>query len=109
MASLLWTRRSFLLAGTACIGATGPAASYWFSRKRSRPYDVRLGVIGVGGRGLYLAGLADQYASVIAVCDVDRTRVDRARARLGRRTDICDDYRKLLERKDIDAVVIAVP
>jgi predicted dehydrogenase len=48
-----------------------------------------------------------------AVCDVDKTHVERAAAivekRQGTRPDTFHDFRKLLERKDIDAVMIATP
>src|SRR5690606_29232652 len=46
---------------------------------------------------------------VVAVCDVDRDRAERARERVGGKADIEEDYRKVLERKDVDAVVIGTP
>src|SRR5882762_1680206 len=73
---------------------------------------IRIGVVGVGGMGTGHVGSLVKKAEaeniqVIAVCDVYQRRVNRAK-------EICKgdgygDYRRLLERKDIDAVLIATP
>ncbi len=76
---------------------------------------IRLGIIGVGNRGTaLLRGLLElPAASIAAVCDAEpknRLRgqgiVEKAR---GQRPDACEDPRRLLDRKDVDAVVIALP
>jgi len=68
---------------------------------------MQIGIIGAGGatRGIHLPGFklcAD--AEVTVVCDADR---DAARATGVRET--CTDYREVLTRRDIDAVVVATP
>ena len=68
---------------------------------------MQIGIIGAGGatRGIHLPGFklcAD--AEVAVVCDADR---DAARATGVLET--CTDYREVLARKDIDAVVVATP
>jgi predicted dehydrogenase len=83
---------------------------------------LTLGFIGVGtmGRGHLGKFLGNPNVQVVAVCDVVKERLDDAKAMVekrygdGKRTDFkgCDsynDFRQVLERKDIDAVVIATP
>src|SRR5205823_2308674 len=105
------TRRSFLQAtalstGTLSFGGLSPL------RVLGANDRIRIGVIGVGGMGSgHLNSLVKRKEAdnieVPAVCDVYRKRVNRAKA-------VCNgegymDYRKLLEREDIDAVLIATP
>jgi predicted dehydrogenase len=73
---------------------------------------INVGIIGVGGMGSghlnALVERSDEYGcNVVAVCDVYQRRVNRAR-------EICKgegfmDYRKVLEKKDIDAVWVVTP
>jgi predicted dehydrogenase len=70
---------------------------------------IRLGVIGTGGRGRYLMGQANKAGGVqwIAVCDAWDVQRDRAEKLAGVGVDKYVDHRRLLDRKDIDAVIIA--
>jgi predicted dehydrogenase len=73
---------------------------------------VRIAVIGVGGMGGgHLGSLVrrsqEENIQVVAACDVYQRRVTRAKTVCG--GDGYMDYRKLLERNDIDAVLIATP
>jgi predicted dehydrogenase len=80
---------------------------------------VRLGFIGVGGRGTYLLGVAMGFntVEVPAVCDINTARLDRALSLVetsrGKRpagySSGPTDYRRLLARDDLDAVLIATP
>jgi predicted dehydrogenase len=70
--------------------------------------------IGVGGMGGYhLRSMVDFMkkgeVNVAAVCDCDEKRLTTASAVAGPQADVYRDYRYVLERKDIDAVVIATP
>lgn len=68
---------------------------------------LNIGVIGVGGRGAGdLAGVA--HENIVALCDVDDDRLSGAASRHASAKKYTD-YRKLLEQKDLDAVVIATP
>jgi predicted dehydrogenase len=77
--------------------------------KNDRP---RLALIGCGGQGSGDARQASNYGDFLAVCDVDKAHAARARdsRQIGKgKADVYEDYRKILDRKDIDAVVIGTP
>lgn len=72
---------------------------------------VRVGVIGTGGRGSDLMRLA--VNNVVAVCDVDTSHLARAAAEVekktGRKPAQYGDLRKLLESREVDAVIVGTP
>src|SRR5579864_6371276 len=73
-------------------------------------YRVRVGMIGVGGRGQELLKqvLAVPDAQLVAIADIYTRRHQEAKA-LAPGIETYDDHRRLLERKDIDAVLVASP
>jgi predicted dehydrogenase len=107
------TRREFLRSSAACAAA-GSMAPYWFTSrgaqaqgsKNDRPH---VGAIGLGGQGTGDTRLASQFGDVVAVCDVDLNQAERAKAQFDGKPDVFQDYRKLLERKDIDVVINGTP
>jgi predicted dehydrogenase len=69
-------------------------------------------MIGVGNRGSLLLKnvLTESRAQVVALCDIKPDRLDRAAtAAAADHPATTSDYRRLLDRKDIDAVFIATP
>ncbi len=52
---------------------------------------------------------ANTYGDVVAVCDVHRVHAERAKEKHFSKADIYEDYRKLLDRKDVEAVTIGTP
>src|SRR5689334_9315254 len=77
------------------------------SRKAVGANDrVRVGVIGVGNRSNLLIDQLPEGAEIVAVTDCYRKRSDDAAARRKASWKIYDDYRKLLEQKDIDGVIV---
>ncbi len=72
---------------------------------------VNLGLIGAGIQGIYDTRNALKVAGVelVAVCDLYTGRLDRAREEWGDQIFTSRDYRELLNRKDIDAVIVATP
>jgi predicted dehydrogenase len=72
---------------------------------------IRLGGIGVGGRGASDLGIAAkaEKTQVIAVADVYAPRLAEIQAKLAPAGQGYKDYRELLDRKDIDAVIIGSP
>ena len=109
-----FNRRDFVKtavgAGLA-VSALGPAVRGHILGSNDR---INIGLIGVGGRGRSLLEWAMKTgqqettpATVVAVADVYGKRL-----RSAKETAKCDgylDYRELLQRKDIDAVIIATP
>jgi predicted dehydrogenase len=103
-------RREFMtgvLGTTAAVSAAVPAASHVLGSNDR----VNVGWIGCGGRGQYDASLLEQIPNVeiIAVCDVYEPHARAAQRQVGSRCQAYHDFRNLLERKDVDAVLIATP
>jgi predicted dehydrogenase len=95
-------RRNFLLGSAVSSGlASGQSAD-----------RVGTAVIGTGGRGSYLLrGVLEQpNAKVIALCDIKPDRLDKAASSAARDNPTTySDWRRIIERKDVDAVFIATP
>ena len=72
---------------------------------------IRLGLIGAGGMGSGDAGYALSLPNVemTAVSDIYSGRLERAKERWGSGLYTTRDYRELLARKDVDAVIVATP
>lgn len=109
-------RRRFLKAGTAAFSFPFLVPSGVLSAPgRLGPNDMlAMGHIGVGGMGTrHLLDMLNfkklRRAFPLAVCDVDEKRLQAALNKAGKGVTPYRDYRRLLERKDIDAVVIATP
>lgn len=110
------TRRQFLKRSSS-LAAAGLAASYvpWTSRALAnqaasdRPV---IGCIGVGSMGTGDAHEHAHFGDIVAVCDVDTRHAERAKHddKLGRgKADAYQDYRRVLDRDDIDVVSIVTP
>lgn len=109
------TRREFIgaTAGATLLSATSLRASARIQGANDR---VRIGLIGSGNRGRQVAGFCLRHpdAQYLAAADVFKPNVDNAvkmltEAQKGTAVDGYDDYRRILDRKDIDAVHIATP
>lgn len=104
-----FSRRRFL--------QTTAAASTLFAAPMVLPRSVfganeriLTGHIGVGGQGK--SNLGGFSKNVVAICDVDSNRVAAVAKMLqekGTEVETFGDYRKMLERKDLDAIVISTP
>jgi predicted dehydrogenase len=72
---------------------------------------IRVGLIGTGGRCMYLARLLKSLPGneVVAACDVYEPRRLEAVEKMGPQTTAASDYREVLGRNDVDAVVIGAP
>ena len=110
------TRRGFIgtsAAGAAAVTTSGfvpyiPATATAFANQEANDRP-RIACIGTGSMGMGDAIQHAQFGDILAVCDVDKDRAERAKydVRIGKgKADAYGDYRKVLERKDIDVVSI---
>lgn len=117
MKKSVWTRRDFIRAGTGAAAAGAAIkysmlqpASLWGSSASVAPSDrVRFAAIGAGIRGCILLRASLQVPGVecVAVSDLYDSRHTSAELALNKSVPITRDYRTILDRKDIDAVIIA--
>jgi predicted dehydrogenase len=104
-------RRRFLGGTGLALAAPTLIASRALGGADKRPANDRVvaALVGAGGRGMGLLGIHDDPGCTIAaVCDVDRQRMTAAKNRIGA-CDAYQDFRHILDRKDIDAVLIGTP
>ena len=104
------TRRSFIKASVA----TGLSVAMPYSRVRGANDDIRVAVVGIRSQGTNHIGWFGQIPGVrvVAICDADRAFLDREKKKFEDRKEKVDtyvDYRKLLEDKNIDAIITATP
>ena len=109
------TRRGFF-SKTAGALAAGAAVPYVFTAdaearavatsKNDRP---GIGAIGMRYQGTVITVKAAQHGRVVAIADCDRHIREQARSSFGSTPRIFEDYRKLLDRKDVDVVTIGTP
>jgi predicted dehydrogenase len=116
------SRRQFIRSNlTAALAASAfpamvPASALGQAGRPAPSNRVVVGCIGVGpqGRGVMGNSLAQADAQVVAVCDVAKRNLEAALNQVNERYQNKDcvtytDFRKLLARQDIDAVLIATP
>jgi len=113
-----YNRRDFLKGASSVGAALGLATTVVPSRAFGANDKINVGVIGVGGRGTYVGrtfGVVGQEksAQVVAVCDVYQKRInmnkDMHATKFDVKVDGYLDYREVIARKDIDAVIVATP
>ncbi len=115
MASEGMTRRGFVETVGASAGAVSVLGAPAMLKAGPAAEKVRLGLIGAGSRGGQLLDsfLPLQDAEIIAIADVDDKHAgetaDRVKKEKGNTPDTGRDYRAMLDRKDLDAVIIATP
>ncbi len=106
-------RRAFLkgLLGTTVAGAALPSSAASARRIQGANDRVRVGLIGSGliGRRHLLDFQAQPDCEIAAVCDVSAERLDDAAQLAGGGARRVEDFRALLDRTDIDAVVVSTP
>ena len=112
-------RRQFLQSSSTFLAGAGlagvlPADLFNLSKKASVADKIRLGVVGIKGMGWsdLTSALKDPRAQCIALCDVDQGVLDGRVAELAKKNitvSAAKDYRKLLDNKDIDAIIIGTP
>lgn len=109
------SRRVFLGTGTALAAGTALHGRVLAQPPHEPPASpvsgaVPTAIIGTGGRGTTVMRGVLEHGKVAAVCDTNAERMQKAVALAARDAPASvADYRRLLDRKDIEAVVIATP
>jgi predicted dehydrogenase len=110
------SRRDFLKTTGAAMAAGAVAPYFTWSQKtfanQAKNDRPRIGCIGVGSMGSGDASHHSQFGDILAVCDVDSNHAEKARTaeNIGKgKADAYGDYRKVLERNDIDVVSVVTP
>src|SRR4051812_43198952 len=119
MSNSAFSRRQFLRHTGKIVAGVGiglAAPNIFLNRTKAasgqNPSEfVRVGFIGVGGQGNH--NLGQLLKNAVAVCDVDKAHLAAAKERVEKANKrpcaTFSDYRKLLEDKSIDAVLISAP
>ena len=108
------SRRQFLrgiaAAGAASILLPSAKRAFGYESPNDRPVFA---TIGLRNQGLEITGKSLRFADFAALADVDSNvlgaYVEKVEKRQGKKPAAYADYRKILDRKDIDAVMIATP
>lgn len=117
------SRKKFLQQSTALLGggllasAIDNSAFAIFKNRISPADQLNIGAIGINGMGWsnVQAALKVPGVNLVAVCDIDSNVIDKRLKELSAKNydtskiKIYGDYRKLLDQKDVDAVIIGTP
>jgi len=101
-------RRRFIRQGAAVAAGFLIVPRHVIGRGHIPPSDqLTKGIIGTGGMGMGHVKYAG--TRVVAICDVDRTHLDAAAARIGGGVKTFHDHRELIDLPEVDIVHIATP
>ena len=104
--------------GAGAIASAMDNQAFAYFKNRVMPSDqLNIGAIGINGMGWadVTAALKVPGVNLVAVCDIDKNVIAKRLGELGKtgkdtsKIKVYDDYRNLLNQKDIDAVVIGTP
>lgn len=102
-------RASGIVAGSLVAPFIAPSSALGLQGKPSANEKITIGFIGSGGRARLLMSQTPLPGQIVAICDVFLRRCHEAikeKASISEGWDVYQDYRELLERKDIDAVIV---
>jgi len=106
------TRRNFLKTAASAAAAFAALPGVAATAENSTPNDsLRYGFIGTGTQGCTLLRVLTTIPAgrCVATCDIYPPNLRKGVDTIGSKPDTFEDYRQLLDRKDIDAVLIATP
>lgn len=111
-----YTRRRFIKTTGGAIASAVTGGLAFGNRTSSSPSDtLSVGLIGCRNMGYWLMHHALNQEGIVCggICDVDQNVLERRakdyEKQTGNRPELYSDYRKLLENKDLDAVLIGTP
>lgn len=105
------SRRQFLGTAATTLAASSIGLQLFLPRsargETSPNEQITIGAIGVGGRASLLLQQLPESARIVALSDCNLPRAEAFKAKMGGDWPVYQDYRKILDRKDIDAVIVA--
>ena len=115
------TRRHFLQTSAGAVAA-GLTVPYYFTGAKGIADDAKaaaksdrplVGCIGTGDRWMAVGPNAMKFGDVVAVCDVDKAHAEQGqkvvKEKQDREVPAFEDYRKVLDKKEIDVITIVTP
>lgn len=105
-------RREFLRRSALAAAAGSAVPYFWTSacaKAASANDKLRVAAIGVGGRGTGIGHQAGGLGNMVACADVHLGNAEKFAKKYDGRCQVYQDYRKILDRKDVDAVTIGTP
>jgi predicted dehydrogenase len=110
-------RRAGVLAGTSILATTLHQQAFALGRKMAAGDRIHLAAIGINGMGWadLLSSLKQPGVEVVILCDTDQNVLDKRMADLAKlnvdvsKIKTTGDYRRVLENKDVDVVIIGTP
>ena len=109
------TRREVVQIGAATAVAaavvTKAASGPYIQKVKAANSQIQLGIIGTGGRGQYHITHLNKLDGhkLVAACDIYEPNLKKATSESKDKPQGYKDYRELLARKDVDAVLISAP
>ena len=108
------TRREWLTIATAAVAVPMFIPRTVFADARRPGANDRIGIAGIGvgrqGAGIFANAVRDARANAVAICDGSKVRgIEVAAERGVPENSVYQDYRKVIDRKDVDAIVTATP
>jgi len=106
-------RREFLKK-SAGLAAAGLAAPYFWTSAAAQSTESKndkfnVAAIGVGGRGSGISHDAARHGNMVACADVDKAAAEKFAGKYEGKCEIYTDYRKVLDRPDIDVIICGTP
>ncbi|MGI8633973.1 MAG: Gfo/Idh/MocA family protein, partial [Segetibacter sp.] len=111
-------QKSAMLVGGGLLASAYDNNAFAIFKNRIAPSDqLNIGAIGINGMGWSDLTAASKVpgVNIVALCDVDKNVLDKRMGELSKlnvdasKVKTYEDYRQLLDRKDIDAVIIGTP
>jgi predicted dehydrogenase len=105
------SRREFISTGATAVSGIAALGLSSFAQRFAEQKNIRLGLIGTGSRGCGLASLIKEMpdTELVGCCDILPEHLKQGLNLASKGAKGYEDYRKLLDDKTIDAVIIATP
>ncbi len=106
-----FSRRDFLKGTSAGVVGAAVLGGWGNTRVRGANDRIRVGVLGSGGRARSIMRILNQFpeSEIVAVCDVYEPHREAGMKLAAGDAQAAEDYRRVLDRKDVDAVLIGTP